>query len=318
MTEPSQVRFRVGVVGARGHVGGELLKLVVGHPALDLVYSSSRQLAGQTLASQVSEAANTTIEFEDLGAIEVAKRDADVVFLALPNGLSDPYVDALRSSHPDVCLVDLSADHRFDDGWVYGLPEHNREAISGARAIANPGCYATAAQVALEPLAGVLARPPSIFGVSGYSGAGTTPSPKNDVELLRDNLMPYALIGHVHEREIGHHLGRTVRFMPHVASYFRGITLTIDCELEVPLTVHELEARFRRRYADEPLVHVTKDAPLVRDSVGRHGVQVGGFAASDRRVVLVATIDNLLKGAATQAIQNVNLALGLPELTGIA
>lgn len=316
-------RHRVGLLGARGHVGVELLELVLGHPDLGIAFLGSRQLAGQPLAAMLPPQSARReraagLLFEDLGPEAAAARDVDLVFLALPNGLAAPYVAAFRAARPDVTLVDLSADHRFDEAWAYGLPEHHRATLRGARAIANPGCYATAAQVALEPLVRELAAAPSIFGVSGYSGAGTTPSPRNDVEALRDNLMPYALVGHVHEREIGHHLGHPVRFMPHVAPFFRGITLTIDCELAAATTADELRARYAARYADEPLIAVTSEPPLVRDAAGKHGVTVGGFATAGTRAVVVATIDNLLKGAATQALQNANLALGLPELRGIA
>lgn len=317
MTDVATRPKRVGLLGARGYVGVELLRLVLRHPELEIAFLGSRQLAGQPLASVLPEAEGSPLAFEDLGPEAVAEREVDAIFLALPNGLSAPYVAALDAVRPGVALVDLSADHRFQDDWVYGLPEHRRDALCGSLRIANPGCYATAAQVALEPLASELVAAPAIFGVSGYSGAGTTPSPKNDVEALRDNLMPYSLIGHVHEREIGRQLGTPVRFMPHVAPFFRGITLTIDVELRVPVTAAELEVRFRTRYADEPLVAVTTEAPLVRDAAHRHGVTVGGFTASGTRAVLVATIDNLLKGAATQALQNLNLALALPELTGI-
>ncbi len=318
MTEPTSSRIRVGLLGARGYVGVELLRLVLAHPALEIAYLGSRQLAGKALESELPEAAGKGLVFEDLDPAAVARRPVELVFLALPNGLAAPYVEALRAAEPETRLVDLSADHRFQDDWVYGLPEHHRDALRGARAIANPGCYATAAQVALRPLVSELVLAPSIFGVSGYSGAGTTPSPKNDVTLLRDNLMPYALAGHVHEREIGRQLGRAVRFMPHVAPFFRGITLTIDCELREATSAEGLLARYRERYAGEPLIHVMAEAPLVRDAAGQHGVTVGGFTVSGTRAVVVATIDNLLKGAATQALQNANLALGLPELAGIA
>ena len=307
----------MGLLGARGYVGVELLRLVLEHPELEIAYLGSRQLAGKTLASELPQAEGSGLAFEDMDAEEAGRREVDLVFLALPNGLAAPYVEAIRAAHPRTHLVDLSADHRFQDDWAYGLPEHTRATLLGARAIANPGCYATAAQVALRPLVGELAAAPSVFGVSGYSGAGTTPSPKNDVDALRDNLMPYALAGHVHEREVGHKLGRAVRFMPHVAPFFRGITLTIDCELVSPRSAGELESRFRAFYEGEPLVTVQAEAPLVRDAVGKHGVSVGGFTCAGTRAVLVATIDNLLKGAATQALQNANLALGLGEFQGI-
>jgi N-acetyl-gamma-glutamyl-phosphate reductase len=157
------------------------------------------------------------------------------------------------------------------------------------------------------------------FGVSGYSGAGTTPSDKNDLDKLRDNLMPYALTGHVHEREVSRRLGHPVEFMPHVAPHFRGITLTANLHLARPFSLDEVQARYRGRYAGEPLVWVRDEAPWVSAIAGRHHVELGGFTLADhgRRVVIVATEDNLLKGAATQALQNLNRAFGFDELTGI-
>src|SRR4029079_11209466 len=143
-------------------------------------------------------------------------------------------------TQPGTVIVDVSADHRFDDAWVYGLPEINRARIRGARRIANPGCYATAAALVVHPVKGLLDGPAQAFGVSGYSGAGTTPSPRNDVEALRDNLMPYSLVGHLHEREVRRHAG-PVCLMPHVAQFFRGISMTVALPLSQPLPRHALE-----------------------------------------------------------------------------
>lgn len=307
----------VGVVGARGHVGAELLALLARHPALRLAFVGSRQLAGQTAMVPAVDLRFEAIEPADLGA---RAADLDAVVLALPNGAAAPYVAAVEQARPACVIVDVSADHRFDDGWRYGLPELYRGALRGARRIANPGCYATAAQLALAPLRDRLAGPPRIFGVSGWSGAGTTPSPRNDPEVLRDNLVPYDLVGHGHEREIARGLGCAVHFLPHVAPFFRGITLTIDCELDAPASEAELRGMFAKAYRGEPLVRVLEGEapPLVRDAAGTHQVQIGGFRTQGRRAVVVATIDNLLKGAASQVVQNLNLALGLDELAGIA
>jgi N-acetyl-gamma-glutamyl-phosphate reductase common form len=241
----------------------------------------------------------------------------DAVFLALPNDLSHGYVEAIDAAAPGCVIIDLSADHRFDDGWAYGLVERHRAELRGATRIANPGCYATAAQLAIAPLLDKLSGPPQVFGISGYSGAGTTPSPRNDPEQLRDNLMPYKLTGHIHEREISRHLDHEVHFMPHVASFFRGISLTIHASLDAPYDSAALLVDYQRAYQDEPLVRVQSDIPLVREAANQHHVTIGGIDSVDRRAVLVATIDNLLKGAATQAVQNLNLALGLDELTGL-
>lgn len=308
----------VGIVGARGHTGAELVRLVAAHPSLELAFVSSRELDGQPVSAHV-EGFEGGLHYGNYDPAAVAAQCADAVVLALPNEKGAPFVEAIEAAAPDTVIVDLSADRRFDPAWAYGLPELGRERIKGARRIANPGCYATAMQLAIAPLLDQLAGPPQCFGVSGYSGAGTTPSDRNNPELLRDNLMPYALANHIHEREVTAHLGVPVEFMPHVAPHFRGITVTVNLWLREPMERDAVERIYRRRYASEPLVEVVEEAPWVSRIAGRHGAQVGGFtvAPGGRRVVVVATLDNLLKGAATQAMQNLNLALGFDEREGI-
>lgn len=308
----------VGIVGARGYTGAELIRLIARHPALELAYVSSRELDGQRVDAHVPEYAGelryTAPAHEDLPRL-----GADVVILALPNGKAGACVEAFDQGGSDPLIVDLSADYRFDERWYYGLPELTRGRWRGQRRISNPGCYATAMQLAVAPLKDLLAAPPVCFGVSGYSGAGTTPSDKNDPDKLRDNLMPYALTGHMHEREASTHLGVPVEFMPHVAQHFRGLTVTCNLYLARALKRDDVTARFRHAYEAEPLVRVLDEAPWVSRIAGRHHAEIGGFAlaADGRRVVIVATLDNLLKGAATQAMQNINLALGRPELESI-
>ncbi len=310
--------FTVGIVGARGHTGAELIRLIAAHPQLSLAFVSSRELDGQRVADH-SDAYTGELRYENLDAAAVAAKGVDAVILALPNGKAQPYVEALDAAAPQTVIVDLSADYRFDPGWYYGLPELTRDRYAGQKRISNPGCYATAMQLAITPLLTELAGPPQCFGVSGYSGAGTSPSDKNNVELLRDNLMPYALTDHMHEREVSAQLGVPVEFMPHVAPHFRGITMTVNLWLARALKREEIEQRYRERYAGEPLIEIVDEAPWVSRIAGRHGVQIGGFtmAPGGKRVVVVATLDNLLKGAATQAMQNLNRALGLDELTAI-
>ena len=308
----------IGIVGARGHTGAELIRLVVRHPALELAFVSSRELDGERVADHVDEFAGE-LRYEALGAEAVAVRSVDAIVLALPNGKSTDYVKLVGENQPSTVIVDLSADHRFDDTWFYGLPELVRQRYAGQKRISNPGCYATAMQLAIAPLMDDLAAPPACFGVSGYSGAGTTPSDRNDPEKLRDNLMPYSLTDHVHEREVTKHLGIPVEFMPHVAAHFRGITLTANLWLQHATTRDAVMARYREFYAREPLVHVVDEAPWVSRIAGKHFAEIGGFAVAPggKRVVVVATLDNLLKGAATQAMQNLNLALGFDEYAGI-
>lgn len=303
-------QHRVGLVGARGHTGGELVRLLAAHPQLYLAHAASRQDLGRPLAG-------TAVVLEDMSPETVARWGVEVLILALPNGLAAPHADLADRSGLETVVVDLSADYRFDPNWVYGLPERARARIHGARRIANPGCYATGIQLGIGPALPLLAGPPTVFGVSGYSGAGTTPSPRNDPARLRDNLLAYSLTGHLHEREASHQLGHALHFIPHVAAWFRGISLTISLPLARPSTAAELLARYRDSYADEPLVHVHAGIPEVQAIAGRHDVQIGGFAVDGHHAVLVVTLDNLLKGAASQALQNINLALGLPERLGV-
>ena len=311
-------RFSLGLVGARGYVGAELIRLVAAHPRFELAFVSSRERDGQRLAEH--EAAYTgDLRYSNLGPDAVAGQGVDALVLALPNGMAAGFTAALDAAGKDAVVVDLSADFRFDDSWHYGLPELTRHHAGCARRISNPGCYATAMQLAVAPMRDVLAGPVQCFGVSGYSGAGTSPSDKNDPEKLRDNLMPYALVNHIHEREVTRQLGHAVEFMPHVAPHFRGITMTANLHLQRAFGIDEVQQRYREAYADEPLVAIVDDAPWVSRIAGRHGAEVGGFtlSADGRRLVVVSTLDNLLKGAATQALQNLNLAFGLPETMGI-
>jgi N-acetyl-gamma-glutamyl-phosphate reductase len=302
--------FGVGVIGARGHTGAELMRILGRHPHIEVRFAGSRELAGQPVPSIEG------LVYESLGPEEVADRDLDVVFLALPDGVGAPWTDAISS---DTVIVDISADHRFDDDWVYGLPELQRDKIAGARRISNPGCYATALQLAIAPFVDSIDGKPTVFGVSGYSGAGTTPSPHNDPENLRDNLIPYRLTGHNHEREGTRHLGHTVRFMPHVHPTFRGLLVTAHMPLAGATTTEEAHERLAAAYEGEPLVEVQEAIPTLKDGIELIGVLIGGVTVSEdgRGLTVVAVEDNLLKGAAVQAVQNMNLALGVDEMTGI-
>jgi N-acetyl-gamma-glutamyl-phosphate reductase common form len=262
--------IRIGLVGARGHVGTELIKLLAAHPGFEIAFVSSREREGQRLDAH-EPAYTGGLRYTALDAAGVAASGVDAVVLGLPTRIS------------------------------------------------NPGCYATAMQLALGPVLDLVDGPAQCFGVSGYSGAGTTPSDKNDPAKLQDNLMPYALVNHVHEREVTRHLGHPVEFMPHVAPHFRGITMTVNAHLREPTSLDALRARYATAYADEPLVRVVDGAPWVSRIANRHGVEIGGLALADdgRRLVVVSTLDNLLKGAATQALQNLNLAFGQAETAGL-
>lgn len=311
----------LALVGARGYTGAELVALAGEHPQLGLVAASSRAHASKRVAD-IYPGFHGSLHFRNWSPVDLAELKPDACILALPNGLSEPFVAAIDATSPATVIVDLSADHRFDPRWCYCLPETARRQAKPAgdpRRIANPGCYATAMQLALHPVRGLLSSAPVCFGVSGFSGAGTTPSPRNDPDVLHDNLLAYRPIGHVHEQEVSRHLGHPVRFLPHVAGFFRGINMTISARLREPATLDGILERYRAAYANEPLVHLLDEPPQVARAVGKHSASIGGFTVSDdgRELVVFATLDNLLKGAATQAMQNLNNALGLPELCGI-
>lgn len=314
------ISYTINLVGGRGYTGSELLGLIAGHPQMELGIASSRSEAGQTLSSTCTDWPEDGRTFTRLEPGGVSAYPADAWVLALPNGIAGRWVEAILSEFPGTVILDLSADYRFDTQWTYGLPERFRDQIRNARLIANPGCYATGSQLGLLPLADQLRSDPLIFGVSGYSGAGKTPSPRNDPEVLRDNMIPYSLSGHVHEKEISHQLQTAVRFMPHVAAFFRGISLTIAFELDRPVTVDELETLFQQAYAGEKRIRVSREIPQVSAVQKTADVYIGGFDIDARNTAqgsLVVVLDNLLKGAASQAMQNLNLALGLDENSGI-
>lgn len=311
-------RLRIGIVGARGYVGAELVRLLAAHPAFELAFVSSRERAGQAVADHVPEYAGP-LRYSAPEPDAVPRLGVEAVVLALPNGRAADFVAAFDATGAAPVLLDLSADYRFDAGWHYGLPELTRDRYAGERRISNPGCYATAMQLALAPVRDLLDGPAQCFGVSGWSGAGTTPSERNDPQALRDNLMPYSPIGHVHEREVSERLGRPVEFMPHVAPHFRGLTVTVNAHLRTAVDLQALQKRYADAYAGEPLVRLVESAPWVSRIAGRCHAEIGGLAVSadGRRMVVVATLDNLLKGAASQALQNLNLAFGLDECAGI-
>ena len=323
---------RVALIGARGYTGKELINLINAHPHLELKLVSSRELTGKVC----QDYSKAELYYSNLNAKHVGQyaSDIDCWIMALPNKICKPFVDELLKLNKPVNIVDLSADYRFDSTWNYGLPElyGNRTRLKQlvkeslkkkSLLVSNPGCYATGCQIGLYPLVknNLLRGQPTIFGISGYSGAGTTPSRKNDIQELKDNLMPYSLTGHIHEKEVSFHtkLSEGVAFIPHVASWFQGISLTISVPLKKTMKASDIKMLYHSQYDDEALVSVINDPPEVRDISGKHIVEIGGFTMSScgNRVVFVVTIDNLLKGAATQCMQNMNLILGMAEFAGI-
>ncbi|KAH7890235.1 hypothetical protein F5I97DRAFT_1833711 [Phlebopus sp. FC_14] len=347
-TEPK----RVALIGARGYTGQALTSLFNAHPYLSLTHVSSRQLAGYPLEGYTkAPITHTNLAVEEVEKME-EEGEVDAWVMALPNGVCKPFVDAIergaakRSTESSV-IVDLSADYRFEDGWTYGLPElYDRSALRSSKRISNPGCYATSTQLLVAPLLPYL-KPgawPTVLGVSGYSGAGTVPGPpeangrpatlpKVKPESLQGGVRPYALTDHIHEREAGHHLAgllpgsspakqdMQLAFIPICGPWFSGIISTLSMPLSQQLTARDVKALYADKYAGEKLVRIKDNGnvPVLGEIENKHGWIMGGVQVHSKgeRVVVVGGLDNLLKGAATQCVQNLNLALGYDEYAGI-
>lgn len=326
----NESKYKVAVIGARGYVGNELLQLLAANQYVDVVAVSSRSASGELVSKHLEQYPDKQLHFTKILPESINTIDADVFFLALPNQVASRYVEAIELVNKKALIIDISADYRFDDGWIYGLPELNRKLITKSKRISNPGCYATAAMLSLLPIKDYLSGVPSLFGVSGFSGAGKTPSDKNNPERLRNNFLPYKLTAHMHENEVSHQLGQAVNFMPHVAPHFRGLSMTVNANLNEAFTTSSLQQLYMDYYSNERLVHIVEVIPEVVDVANKAEARLGGFNVDARvhvqtntdnnrnsNIRFVAVLDNLLKGAASQAIQNMNLALGLPEHTGL-
>lgn len=308
---------RIGLAGGRGYVGEEILKLLLPLKNYEVVYIGSRGLAGKPVASEYQNLPTEQL-FQDLSVESLRACEADIWILAQGNGQASDLAKVLDNDPSR--LIDISSDFRFDEQWVYGLPEKNRSLIANAKYVSNPGCYATAAQLALLPIRDRIQGMPAVFGVSGFSGAGRTPSEKNDPKRLKDNILPYSLTGHTHEKEISRHLGHAVRFAPHVSSFFRGISVTVKVSLAEPQTDEGLVSHFQDFYRDFPLVQATQEIPEIQQVAETNRAIVGGFAVDERdarEITVVCAIDNLRKGAASQLIQNLNLMCGYPSEQGL-
>ena len=308
--------IKIGIAGGRGFVGRELLQLLTSHDEISVSFVGSSSLAGQSVAEHTGT--ESELLFQPLTKEIINSTQVDAWVIAQPNGHAGKFVQELQNQ--SLKLIDVSSDFRFDDNWCYGLAEATQTQIAQSSRVANPGCYATAAQLALLPLRQKINGPINVFGVSGYSGAGSTPNPRNDQERLRNNLIPYSLTGHIHEREISRHLGHDVRFSPHVAPFFRGITVTVNAQIQSQSDPVELLESFQEYYRNYSLVKVQKEIPEIRDVAESNFAILGGFCSDDRDqrwVTVVCVIDNLRKGAASQVVQNLNLMFGMPYDAGL-
>jgi N-acetyl-gamma-glutamyl-phosphate reductase len=305
---------RIGIFGATGYAGHELVKILSRHGGVEIVAPNSESSPGKKVRDLYPDFDGDLVYTGH--TVEAMNRlGLDCIFLATPEGFAKKTVPLLTAPK----LIDLSHDYRASDEAVYGLPEFNRHRIRKVRLVANPGCYVTSCLLAAFPLAkaGLIER--VVFDCkSGFSGAGRAPVYVNDPKHYADNVIPYKITQHRHKGEIERQLGRKVSFTPHVVPFFRGILTTMHVWLTEDTPPEQLTALYRKTYAEEPFVRVLDRLPEVRDARNTNLCCLGGFEVDDsRRAVVLSAIDNLVKGAAGQAVQNMNLMLGFPETQGL-
>lgn len=329
--------IRAGIFGASGYTGAELLRLCAGHPELHVEFAAAASQAGMPAAALYP---NLTTAYPDLVFADpdpALAEGLDLVFLALPHGASQALVPDLAKRVPKI--VDLGADFRLRDAAAYprwygeehsapdllgdfafGIPELFRDQLTGADLVASAGCYVTAAALALAPLvrAGAIETTGIVVdAASGVSGAGRNPSPVTHYGSANEDFRAYGLLTHRHTPEMEQAIGAQLLFTPHLAPMTRGILATCYARPAEATTVDPL-GLLRRFYADEPFVIVGDQPPSTKATAGSNCAHL--TARYDERtgwIVVLCALDNLIKGAAGQAVQCANLALGLPETAGL-
>ncbi len=334
----------VGIAGASGYTGVELIRILSNHPEVRLHALAAGRSAGSPMAA--SWPGLTGLGLPALQALDVDfAAECDVLFLALPHGVSAGFVAELAAAGQldrGLKIIDLGADFRLRDPAaykrayklehpcpellaeaVYGLPEANREAVRGARIVANPGCYPTATAIAAMPLVESFGASYLVADcISGVSGAGRAPTARNLYCETEERLVAYGVAGaHRHGVEIEQTLGVSVTFTPHLAPLIRGMTATVHARLDAQggaVDLARLRAAYVSRYADHPLVTVLEEPPSSGEVRGTARALVSVHWDAERSVATATSaIDNLGKGAAGQAVHNLNLLFGLPETVGL-
>jgi N-acetyl-gamma-glutamyl-phosphate reductase len=330
---------RVGIIGASGYTGAELLRLCAQHPELEVVYATGDSQAGSLAATLYPSLA---AEYPNLVFAEfdpAAAEGLDLVFLGLPHEASMALAPQLHGKVG--CLVDLSAAFRLKDAslyptWygfvhdqpellaaaVFGLPELHREDLKEATLIATPGCHVTAATLALAPLveAGLI-QPDGVIvdSITGVSGAGRALKNTSMFCAVSDDVNAYGLLDHRHTPEIEQETGAHVLFTPHLAPLSRGLLATCYARPATAVTTESLLAALARRFADEPFVVVRPSSPSTKATMGSNAAHITArFDARTNTVISICAIDNLAKGASGGAVQAANVALGLPETAGLS
>lgn len=325
---------KVGILGASGFTGIELLQHLQKHE-VEVPVLNSTSFAGKKVSSLYPEFSDKELEFTNFSIEQINSMDLDLIFLALPHTVSMQFAPKLNCK-----IVDLSADYRFKDvkvfekvysakhldlngnkKAVFGCPELFRKQIKKAELVANPGCYATSMILSGIPLVKKNLVKNFIFDcVSGYSGVGREKA--NDEKYLatiKDNYIGYNLSKHRHKYEVQQFLGKNVSFTPHVFQVFRGICCTGHILLKKTVSVEKLKKIYSNFFKNEPFVEVFNNGiPTLHDVQNSNFFKIGGFEIDEcNQLVTIGCLDNLVKGASGQAIQNMNLMLGFDEKKGL-
>ncbi|MBR4853356.1 MAG: N-acetyl-gamma-glutamyl-phosphate reductase [Alistipes sp.] len=312
--------IRVGIAGGAGYTAGELLRLLVNHPSVEIKYIQSESHKGEPISSVHSDLLYSDLTFSDINF-----EDIDVLYICMGHGNSAKFL-AENPMPESVKIIDLSNDFRLkaDAGeFVYGAPELNREQIRSARCVANPGCFATSINLALLPLAaaGLLPEDVNVTGITGSTGAGQKPTPDTHFSNRNANLSNYKVFTHQHLGEIGETVVAAggseqtdIAFVPVRGCHARGIMS--DVVVRVDADLEQLYDIYKKYYAEHPFVCVS-DKPVYMKQVVNTNYCFLSLQKTGRKLLITSVVDNLLKGASGQAVQNMNLMFGLPEDEGL-
>ena len=312
--------IRVGIAGAAGYTAGELIRLLVNHPHVELKYAQSGSHKGEPIHSVHSDMIYLDMTFQDIDFESI-----DLLFICMGHGNSAKFL-AENPVPERVKIIDLSNDFRLkaDAGeFVYGAPELNREQIKGSRAVANPGCFATSINLALMPLAkaGILPEEVNVVGITGSTGAGQKPTQDTHFSNRNSNLSNYKVFTHQHLGEIGEtlvaagaHEGTDIAFVPVRGCHTRGIMSDVVVRLDESL--EEIVEIYKSYYATHPFVCVS-DKPVYMKQVVNTNYCFLSLQKEGRKLLITSVVDNLLKGASGQAVQNMNLMFGMDEMEGL-
>ena len=314
-------KVRVGILGAAGYTGGELIRVLLNHPQAEIVFANSESNAGNKVyAVHEGLLGDTEMEFTDAMPFD----QVDVVFFCFGHGKSRAFLQE-HEIPANVRVIDLAQDFRIagDHDYVYGLPETHREQTQGAMHLANPGCFATCIQLALVPAlkAGLISGDIHVNGITGSTGAGQKPGATTHYSWRNDNISVYKTFNHQHLLEINQTVqelqpgyGGRVLFIPQRGCFARGIYVTAYAKCDAPL--EEVQQVYEQTYADAAFTHFVTKSPDMKQVVNTNKAVVYVEKYEDQ-LLMICCIDNLLKGAVGQAVQNMNIMFGLDEKAGL-